>query len=169
MRFKTRHPDGDNYDGIVIDIKPSLVVISEVDDFELDGTIVLPKRSVKGFRDGEYEKCCNEILRANGQLKKLRPIRWLAASKTIPEALQLIRRRGVWPGIETLPKQEDEWAFYIGPITSLEKNTFSIMNYDATGRWECEYQLKYDEVFRIEFDSKYCNHFNAFMKSNTGT
>ena len=55
-------------------------------------------------------------------------------------------------------------AFYLGPITNVNTKHFSIMCYDAAGKWEKEYQLDYNEVFKIEFDSKYCNHFNSFMK-----
>ena len=62
MRFKTKHPDGDNYDGVITHIKPAFVVLREEKDFELDGIIILPKRVIKGVRDGRYDRCCNQIL-----------------------------------------------------------------------------------------------------------
>src|SRR5688572_20951196 len=85
MRFKTKHPDGDNYDGIITHIKPSFIVMREEENFQLDGVIILPKRSIKGFRDGKFEQCCNEILRHNGALKKLPSVRWLNSCETIPQ------------------------------------------------------------------------------------
>ena len=65
MRFKTRHPDGDNYDGVVIHIAPNFIVVREVVDFEFDGVQVLPKKVIRGFRDGKFEECGNAIMRQN--------------------------------------------------------------------------------------------------------
>ncbi|MBK7994094.1 MAG: hypothetical protein IPK14_11925 [Blastocatellia bacterium] len=42
--------------------------------------------------------------------------------------------------------------------------SFFLKCYDASGKWEKVYKINYDEVFRIEFDSKYCNRFNHYMK-----
>ena len=169
LRFKTKHPDGDNYDGIVTHVKPNFIVMREEADFELDGVIILPKRSIKGFRDDKYDECCNQILRHNGALKKLRPVRWLNSCGTIPQVISAMMRRGIWPGIETLAERDEDWAFYIGPITGVGGEQFSLRCYDAAGRWEKEYELSYDEIFRIEFGSKYCNHFNEYMKAKGGT
>ena len=43
------------------------------------------------------------------------------------------------------------------------------MCYDAASKWEGGYEINYDDVFRIEIDSKYCNYFNDYMKSICGT
>ena len=169
MRFKTRHPDGDNYDGIVTHVKPGFIVMREEENFELDGVIILPKRFIKGFRDAKNEQCCNEILRHHGALQKLRPVRWLNSCETIPQVVAGMMRRDIWPGVETISEQGGESAFYLGPITGADSDHFSLRCYDAAGEWEKEYELGYDEIFRIEFDSKYCNHFNEYMKSRDGT
>lgn len=169
MRFKTTHSDGYNYDGIVTHIKPNFIAIREEVDFELDGVIIFPKRSIKGFRDDVYDECCNQILRHNGALKKLRPLRWLDSCETIPQIISVMMRRDIWPGIETRSERKDEWAFYIGPITALGSKQFALWCYDPAGRWEKEYTISYSEIFRIELDSRYCNHFNEYMKANGGT
>ena len=169
MRFKTTHPDGDSYAGIVTHVKPGFIVLREEESFELDGVIILPKRSVKGVRDGKYDRCCNEVLRQNGALKRLRPARWLDSSETLPQVIASMMRRGVWPAVETVPERGEDGALYIGPISEAGSDRFSIWCYDAAGSWEKEYELGYDEIFRIEFDSKYCNHFNRYMKSRGGT
>jgi hypothetical protein len=57
---------------------------------------------------------------------------------------------------------------FIGPITEVGSEQFSLRCYDAAGRWEKVYELRYDEIFRIEFDSQYCNHFNEYMKAKGG-
>ncbi|MCP4711456.1 MAG: hypothetical protein GY869_22780, partial [Planctomycetes bacterium] len=68
LRFKTVHPDGDNYDGVITDIKRSFVVLREQRDFEFDGLNLLFKKFIKGYRDGRFEICLNEIIRDNGQI-----------------------------------------------------------------------------------------------------
>jgi len=169
MRFETVHPDGDNYDGVITHIKPEFIILREEESFELDGVILLPKRFIKSIRDGKYDKCCNQIIRANGAMKKLRAPRWLGSCETIPQVISSMMRRKIWPGVEIIFNQGSDSAFYLGPITQVGDEQFFIKSYDAAGKWEKEYQLSYDEIFRIELDSKYCNHFNAFMRSQGGT
>ena len=164
MRFKTRHPDGDNYDGIVRHIGRAFIALREVRDFEVDGVIVLPKRAIRGFRDGKFEVCENEILRQSGTLKKLRVPPWLPRCETIADVFENLMRRSVWPGIETL-RVDGSTAFYLGPLKDIAEDRVSIRCYDAAGKWEKTYDLPVQDVFRIEFDSRYCNLFNRYMQS----
>ena len=167
MRFKTKHPNGDNYDGVVTRIKPAFIVLREERDLELDGVIILPKRVIKGVRDGRYERCYNQILRQNGEMRKLRSPRWLNSCETIAQVCASLMKRDIWPGVGTIFDDGAESAFYLGPITRVDEDRFFLRCYDAAGKWEKVYKLDYDEVFKIEFDSRYCNHFNAYMKSES--
>lgn len=164
LRFKTRHPDGDNYDGVVTQIKRNFIVLREEEAFEFDGIIILPKRFIKAYRDGKYEQCYNEILRENGAIRKCYSPRWLNACETLPEVISAIKRRDVWPGVETTFAGNSKTAFYLGPITRVADGCFYLRGYDAAGKWEQEPELTYDEIFRLEFNSKYCNQFNAYMR-----
>jgi hypothetical protein len=116
LRFKTRHPDGDNCDGIVTQIKSTFIVLREEADFDFDGIIILPKKVIKGYRDGEYELCQNEILRENNTLRKACSPKWLTACVTLPEVIRELQKRDVWPGVEIISNRNAETAFYIGPI-----------------------------------------------------
>lgn len=165
-RFKTIHPDGDNCDGVVLAVKRSFLVIKEATDFEFDGTIILPKRVVRGYRDSEFEQCYNDVIRSNGQIKNIAIPDWLHKCSSVPEVLDQLKSHDMWPGVETLFDEGKGSAFYLGPILETREHSFSINCYDAAGRWEKVYDLKYDEIFRIEFDSKYCNHFNNYMKAH---
>jgi hypothetical protein len=167
MRFKTKHPDGDNYDGVVTHIKSAFVVLREEKDFEWDGIIILPKRIIKGIRDGRYDRCYNQILRQNGAMKKLRSPGWLNSCETIPQVCASLMKRDIWPAIEIIFDDGAESAYYLGPITRVDEDRFFLRYYDAAGKWGKVYELDYDEVFKIEFDSRYCNHFNAYMKSES--
>jgi hypothetical protein len=167
-RFKTGHPGGDKYDGVVMQIKPDFIVLREEEAFEFDGVVILAKKFIRGFRDGKYERCANEILRENGAIKKLRVPRWLDSCEAIPQALAAMMRRDIWPAIEIIYNEGGDSAFYLGVITGIEDEQFSIKSYDAAGKWEKNFVLSYEEIFKIEFDSRYCNHFNAHMKSKDG-
>lgn len=169
LRLKTVHPDGGSYAGVVTDIKRNFIVLHKECDFEFDGLVVLPKRVISGFRDGRFEKCQNEILRQNKAIRRVRSPRWLDSCATLPQVVGRLRRQHVWPGVEILFNNGTDSAFYLGPIIRLTDDTFFLRCYDATGEWEKEYEIEYSEVFRIEFDSKYCNYFNAYMTSRSGT
>src|SRR5947209_666173 len=114
LRFRTHHPDNNAYDGIVTHIKRGFVVLRQEEAFEFDGVIILPRKSIKGYRDNEYDACCNDILRERGTLKKARSPRWLDSCDTLPEVVSQLKRRDIWPGVETLYNENQKSAFYVG-------------------------------------------------------
>ena len=83
LHLKTRHPDDDNYHGIVIHIKPKFIALAKISDFEFDGVEILLKKFVKGYRDGKYEKCTNELIVKSGELTKLQSLQWLDKCESI--------------------------------------------------------------------------------------
>lgn len=165
MRFKTLHPEKDSYDGVIIYIGTDFVALREESDFEFDGIQILPKKSIKGFRDNKFDCCCNDILEQNEQKKKLKDIAWLKACESYKDVIKALHDRDIWPGVETvLDKKNYASSFYLGPIVEIEKKRFGIRCYDAAGKWEEVYEIAFSDLFRIEFDSKYCNNFNAYMR-----
>jgi hypothetical protein len=166
IRLKTHHPDGDNYDGVVFVVKRSFVAIRELRDFEFDGVIVLPKKAIRGFRDGVFEAADNAIIRNNGQIDAMSIPSWVEECGTIQHVMAYMMRHDIWPGVEILFEEGRTAAFYLGPIVKADADSFTINCYDAAGNWEKPYRLGYEEVFRIEFDSKYCNHFNNYMQAH---
>lgn len=163
IRFATDHPDDDQYSGIVIHKTNTLVFIYMIDDFEVDGMLVLPRKRITKVRDSEFEECENKIIRANCEIKKIKTPRWLKSIKTIKEYVEYLMKKKVWPIIEVVDSDNND-ALYIGPVTSVGKSSFTINSYDATGEWEKEYTLSYSDVFKIEINSRYANHFNNYMK-----
>src|SRR4051812_41247714 len=88
MRFKTSHPAGDAYDGIVIHIGRKLIALKQEKDFEFDGIQFLPKQILSGYRDDRYERCFNEILRYNGEIKKIDSPRGFNSLETIRQVVE---------------------------------------------------------------------------------
>jgi len=169
LRFKTRHPDGDNYDGVVTHIKRRFIVLSQEEAFEFDGIVILPKKVITGYRDDKYEQCSNHILRENSAIKKCRSPRWLDSCETLQEVVTALMRRDIWPGVEIVFNENTKSAFYLGPVTRTTDNHFHLRCYDAAGNWEKAYKLRYDDIFKIEIDSSYCRHFNMYMRKLNST
>lgn len=166
LRFKTIHPEHENIDGIVRKIAPRLIVLRETWDLEFDGIIVVPKKVIRGTRDGRFERCLNRILREDGIRKWLKIPAWLDACETLPDVIVALMKRDIWPGVEILSGRKKDSVFYLGPITRTTDEGFYLYCYDADGTWEKEYEIDYDEVYKLQFDSRYCNRFNRYMREH---
>ncbi len=132
-----------------------------------DGLVVLPKRVIKGWRDGRFERCTNKIIRQNGTLEQLRAPRWLGSCEPISDVLVRLQRRDVWPAVEMLVDDGTKTDLYLGPIVDVTAEGFCLKCYDAVGKWEGVYELPYNAIFRVEIDSMYCNQFDAYMKARS--
>lgn len=164
MRFKTKVDKNDQYDGIIVHQGRSFVALREVRELGIDGLILLQKGVIRGFRDGVFEQCANEILRQSDAMRRLKVPSWVLRCQTFRDVLQQMHTRSIWPGLETL-RADGSGAFYLGPLQDVSKETVSIKAYDAAGRWESVYDLPIREIVRVEFDSAYCNRFNDYMRS----
>ncbi len=169
LRFKTRHPDGDTYDGVVTHIKSGFIVLRQVMDFEFDGLMILPKRSITGYRDGKCESCQNRILIERGELQRVRPTRWLDSCTTLADVSRELIARKIWPAVETLFNDNTESDIFIGPITRLAEDGFRLRSYDAAGNWQKEYEITFDEIFSIRLDCNYVKRFNTHMRTRNPT
>ena len=105
-----------------------------------------------------------EILGENDKFKKLKTPEWLRGCTSLRDLLENLMKRDIWPAVEILFDNNKDDALYLGPITRIEEDNFWIRCYDAAGKWEKEYRLTLDEIFRVEFDSRYCTNFNAYMR-----
>ena len=168
VRFKTLHPDGDAYNGIVVLLRRMFVVLKAISDFEFDGFVVLPKRVITGYRDSDFEALENEIIQKKYILNELRAPNWLWTCLTLRDLLETLERHRIWPGVEVLFNDGKESAFYLGPITEVKAETFSLYCYDGAGHWEKEYKMDYGDILKIQFGDKYSRYFNKYMKQSGG-
>lgn len=165
MRWKTRHPDGDTYDGVVVSLQRSFIIVQEELSFQFDGFQLLPKRSLKGYRDGLFEQTDNKVLKFHKETRAAGCPDWLKNCKSLSQVFDALRRRGIWPGIETLVADEDDFEFFLGQITESTATEVRVLCYKATGEWEREFTIPYDQIFRVEILSTYCERFNEYMRS----
>jgi len=161
IRLKTKHPDSDEFDGIVLHYNNTNLVFCLYDNFEFESIMILPRKWISGYRDSEFEICTNEIIRFNKQIENIPGLGWLKEVNSIRDILIKIKEQNIWPIIEAI--HDDDSALYIGPITNVKSNSVEIDCYDATGEWEDLYDVRFSEIFKIEIFDKYSKHFNAFM------
>lgn len=164
MRFKTIHPDGDAFDGIVIQNKKNFIVVVEFNNLELDGFVLIPKKVISGYRDLKFEICFNQIIRQNKEFGKIKIPQWIDECDSIQEVLLNLEKRKIWPAIEVI--FDEDSAFFIGEIQDVQSDLIKFKSYDAAGKWAYVDTLLSEDIFKIEFNSRYCNHFNTYMKNS---
>jgi hypothetical protein len=162
IRVETTHPDETAFRGVLLEANVAFATIHEIEELEPNGYIALPNKSVKEVRSGEYEKCAGDILRTVLNYKVTAVKEVFLGLSTIEEMLATLKANAIWPAVEILYKGEA--SVYIGPIISLDASSFRMFCYDAAGKWESEYELDYDEIFKIEIESRYVRHFNEYMR-----
>ena len=162
VRLTTSQPSGDAFDGVVIHIGKSIVALREFIDFQADGVLVFPKKSLAEVRDGELEVCENKILKHSGEIRNINKMKWLAGIDTVEDLIRVISKRKIWPAIEQVIT--DDSALFVGSIVEVKNKFFEIYCYDAAGHWEGAKNIDHKKVFRVEFESRYLNYFNDYMK-----
>lgn len=165
IRLKTIHPKHKAFDGVVLHNGRNFIVLAELAQLEFDGLLVLPKRVISGCRDGAFEEVANQIVHMTGAIKGLKLPAWLGACVTLREALAAVHKRRIWPAVEILYNEDRFAALYLGPFTRISGTRLWQHCYDAAGEWEKEYGYTEYEVFRVELQSRYCRHFNRYMKT----
>jgi len=164
IRLKIKNDVVEDYDGVVVHVGRSVVVLQQEKDFEFDGYQCFSKKNIVGYRDGKFEVCTNAVLKYSKTISQVEKLKWFAKVNTISEFLSEVQKRDIWPAVELICNSES--AFYIGPVGDVGPKEFYLHCYDAEGVWEKEYELSCTEVVRVEIFSKYCEYFNNYMNGN---
>ena len=81
IRLRTRHPDGDNYDGVVTQIKRGFVVLREERELDFDGIIILAKELSKAPATGNMSARLMRYSEKTMQYEKSARLAGLTAAK----------------------------------------------------------------------------------------
>ncbi len=165
VKFLLSQTEEDYCFGVVVRVAPEFVALRAIDDFECNGIVVYRISEVAEFINDGQIRCANRILKANGQLEKLRPPGWLDKCDTMEDVFQQLKKRCILPSIE-VKEGNDDW-FFIGKITHVEPEGIIVHHYDAHGVWYDPVPVALQYVTRMEFDSRYLKHFGNYMKSKT--
>jgi len=165
VKITTSHPEGSDFDGIVLGSSKDLVIIQQITSFEPDGIVVIPKAWIEDVRNGPFEKCANEILTGITAVDRLTPPPY-ANLPHLDQIIDHLHDKDIWPAVEVIYKGRP--SVYVGPITSVAVHSFELLCYNAAGKWEKKYELDFEEVFKLEIESKYVTRFNEYMRAKGG-
>ena len=160
MRFTYRDEE---YDGIVVHRGHEVIILQEETDLEFDGYQVFIISGISEVRFNGFDAVNNDILHHNGEMEKCKGLNWFGCVDSYAEVLKVCCSSGIWPALEIAAGDDAE--FYIGEVKEAGDLKFRIHTYDAMGVWEEESVFEYQEVIRLEFNSRYITHFNNFMKA----
>ncbi len=162
VRVTMKRPRGERYDGIVLSHHGGVIVLHLDDGLELGGIVVLPKKLIGSVGYNKHYRCWTEVLRHSGEMSKLSRLRWIKKITSMKQAIEAIHKRGIWPGVETVTRGRS--SYYIGPIVSTCQRYFDLRCYDAAGKWEGVYELRYSKISMIQIFDSYTTHFNHYMQ-----
>jgi hypothetical protein len=162
VRIEPFHAGSNRIDGIVLVNRESFVALQVIEDFEDDGAAVIPKGTVESVRRGPFERCATAVYQKTPTRREAKRFKWLTTLRTLPDVVRYLQAHDLWPAVKIA--DEDETIVYVGKVTKLSDASFAMWCYDAAGEWEREYEVEYDEVIKVEIDSRYLRHFNRYMK-----
>jgi len=170
VRLITR-PEGEAYDGIVLKDGRDYVAMACVPDLKFDGLVILPKKYIRGFREGKFEKTLNEIIRSNGEIKKMKGPAWLLKCGEMKDVLRQLFERKIWPIVHVVFDKEKHSEMYIGPIMGGDEKqkAFTIRHYSATAKWKYKQFIYFRQVQMVQWGDNYSKIFNKFMQSQRRT
>lgn len=163
VSFRLNHPEFDFYDGVVLHFNDEIVIFHDFYEMDFDGIRILPRRFIKKVRLGKTQKTFQKVMVMNDGLKALSQKRWIKRIDTLKTALKILKRKRIWPCLDVIDEDQNT-AFFLGPLTKVKKSSFKIFAYDAKGRWEKDYTLDIGEIFGLNLFSHYGSKFNRYME-----
>jgi len=163
LMIYTDHPEGEEYNGIVLGISGSLLVFQDTSEFELEGISILPLAHIVDVRNGWRERVYDKVLLHHDKLSDLNRDTWIRNLSELRDAIIAIKEKDIWPAIEIM--DGDDTLLYMGKITDVNAEDFTIYSYDSLGNWERETKIDYEDIFCIQVFNKYTDRFNSYVKS----
>lgn len=158
----TRRGDVPSVYGFPLAVSRSLVLLRNVDDFDIDGFTVLPLANLADVRSGDCERFVERVLRDEGQLRAI-------ISPPFPVGLdswQDVFSALAGAGEVMIAECEDNpsESFCIGVVTGLTAGAVGIHQFDATAAWDsAPTVVPYQDITRVRFAERYTDVFARYL------
>jgi hypothetical protein len=162
IQIAAKHSN-EHYNGIIMGETAGFLILKEYFDFYYHGLQIFSKKAIKGLRDDDHETIANKLIRNNGEILRGNYPSWLSHVSNYYSLFNQIKQRNIWPAVEIF-RNSKKTEFYLGQITRVYRNHFSLLFYDSKGNWESEYRLKYSSIYRVIIRDKYTETFNQYMR-----
>lgn len=148
--------------GYIVDYSDHFVLLQETDDFDIDGYVVFPIKTISEIIFNNNNKYFDKIMHWEGIVDavenkhKIDLTSWATILKSI-------KKLGYNVIIEN-ENPEDE-TFDIGPITRITKSSVYIRYFNAKGIFnEDTTRINWDLITIVKFDTKYVNIFSKYLR-----
>lgn len=162
VHIKRTIPRSENLNGYVVGLSKEIVVLHSINNFHLDGYLILPISQIESIRQGKYEKFLLKILKNEGVDEKvsyknnLRIDTWQSALISIKNLKKIVILES------DLSKNK---RFLIGMIQEIRHDSAKIRNFDGTGMWEEKDRVvKFHELTLAVIDDEYTRIFGKYIK-----
>jgi hypothetical protein len=155
-----------NFSGIIFNQNESFILMSDFNDFNFDGFVIIRKSDVSEIRKSENETFIDQILNKEGIkneiLNKSKSLDFLLSD--FKEMFVDLEQKGKAIIIERLYEKESK--FHIGPISKVEKKKVFINYFSAKGEFDLiPLVSKFKEITYFRIESPYANLYHKYSKT----
>jgi len=147
-----------HFAGIVFDQTDDLVLMSDTNDFDYDGLIVLRKNDISEIKHTDNERFVTHILEQEGLRENWLERRAAMNISLAPlqQLLEQVQALGLPIIAECRYKGDD--IFQVGPIHSVTEEHLKIQYFNANGEYDLKPTLaELDAITFLRIDSPYAN------------
>jgi len=144
----------------------SLVLLQNIDDFDLDGYVVLPRNDVASVRSDESERFVERVLRDEGELRNVSPPPFPVALDSWAGLFSTIAAAGEIIIVECEANPDED--FCIGVVTGVTDGAVGIHQFDFVAMWDdAPTVVAYDDITRVRFGDRYSRVFPRYLHART--
>lgn len=161
VKLLTNHPDGQSFEGIVIYLTKSLIVIREIKDLEIDGVVAFPRQAISNVIDCPVESQKKELMKRDSNERAEKMTKWLKKVKNIKDLIGYPYKSGEWVAVETV--RDDDSTVFVGSIQDFSGKTFCVSPSLVTDKRKKGRKVRYSDLFRIEIYSSYISSIRDYV------
>jgi hypothetical protein len=158
----------ENFLGIPVGFSDTFWLIHQLREFHLDGFIVIPTWNITAIRSGPYERAGDRILKGEGidrQAGLSFPLRLNSAEELFTDLRAAASTVSIQKSVHVKRSKPKEEIFLIGTITEVQKNSMSLLSFDACGRVDLTAEsILYDDIARAEFGTEYGDVWMKYLR-----
>lgn len=147
--------------GYVLSVSPSFVLIHNAENFLLDGYSVIRTSDITNIRSNKYERFSERVYRAEVLANQI-GIDFDVALDDWQSVFRSLKKTGLNVIIEHETLENDD--FYIGKLVRINKNSVSMLYFDASGKWdEAPVNISYEDITIVRFKERYIEIFSKYL------
>lgn len=150
--------------GIILKFSKELMQVATLDDFRLDGEVLIKMDHFDSIRCNSFDKTYKRILQKEKTISKKKPKRTSIDLSNWRSAFENLMKYDIHVIVECEDLKHP--TFTIGPIEQVNKKSVDIRYYDPTGQLEKKLtRIKYKHITKVQFNDDYSKTFRKYLKN----